>query len=97
MRRNTRKVLDAWFQGNPLRETDSIWTDGERIYSYETALVEKMDNGVRMNVTKYSYTTTVHQNSIYAELLGTTYDIDEMVDIPMGTKTFSPEATNHVV
>ena len=66
MRKNTREVFDAWMNGIANCGQDSIWTDGERIFSYQTILVERTPRGPVVNVTKYSQTTSTHQNAIRA-------------------------------
>jgi hypothetical protein len=68
MRVNTAKTLAAWNAHRPLKIAESIWTDGERIMSYGTCIVERHNEGDRdityLNVTKYSVTTTIHQNAL---------------------------------
>ena len=65
MRENMRAVLKAYMQSKPCRKAESVWTNGDHIYSYGTCLLAKLDDGrVAFNVTKYSRTTTVHQNAL---------------------------------
>ena len=86
MRKNTENTLKAWHFNRSCQKSESIWTDGTRIYSYQTILVEPTGQAdkVRVNMTKYSPTTSVHQNAILADLGGL---VAETVDgVPMGAK-----------
>lgn len=64
MRKNTVSVFNAWFSGRSERKQKSIWTDGSKIYSYNTPILWAEDGTVYINVTRYSVTTTIHQNGI---------------------------------
>ena len=62
MRKNTQNVFNAWFNGLSERNQKSIWTDGYKIYSYNTPILDYTDEGgVRIDMSRYSVTTTVHQ------------------------------------
>lgn len=68
MRKNCRDVLNAWHHDRSLRRAESIWTDGESIYSYRTCLVTLASNGrILFNATKYSPTTSNHQHAMRVE------------------------------
>ena len=67
--KNTFRVLRAFHRGEPLHASDSIWTDGRVIWSYQTAILARRDNGSRLgwlvlNGTRYTKTTSRHQNYI---------------------------------
>jgi hypothetical protein len=65
MRQNTREVIRAWEYGTPHKRAESIWTDGERIMSYGTVLLEKVPGvGLVLNDTRYSVTTGNKQHSL---------------------------------
>jgi hypothetical protein len=70
MRKNCKRTIDAWMSKRAYgKRGDSIWTDGDGIYSYATwILCERRDGcGPHLfNATKYSHTTTIHQNAIRA-------------------------------
>lgn len=68
MRTNTSKVIAA-FDAGKAYGNGAIWTDGSSIYSYGTAIVVRLPSGLAINVTKYSTTTSNHQNALYAALL----------------------------
>lgn len=75
MIKNTREVLEAWDVSEPKgKRGDSIWTDGKIVYSYNTWILATNGRAeIEVNVTKYSATTSSHQNSIKEWLLGGTY------------------------
>lgn len=83
MRKNTREVFIAWLNHRTHKSNGSIWTDGEKIFSYKTILVQKIDGEVYLNRTKYSPTTSNHQNGL--AVLLTKINPIEIVDIPRGT------------
>lgn len=65
MRANARKALTAWETGKRWRGAESIWSDGVSIWSYRTELVTRDAEGrVLLNVTRYSPTTSRHQNAL---------------------------------
>ena len=69
MRTNTRKTLAAFYARKSLRLASSVWTNGDHIYSYGTCLAARLSDGrIVLNRTKYSPTTSNHQNAIAAAL-----------------------------
>lgn len=65
MRKNTKNVFNAWVKGHSEKKQKSIWTDGYKIYSYKMPILQYNDAGaIVIDMTKYSRTTTNHQNSI---------------------------------
>ena len=82
MRKNTQRIWNAFQQGERLgmrrsytNGPKSIWTDGETIYSYGTALLTRTPSGMLiLNATKYSPTTTRHQSGLRTLLLGERFD-----------------------
>ena len=89
MRKNTENTLKAWHFNRSWHKAESVWTDGTRIYSYETILVEPTGQAdkVRMNMTKYSPTTSIHQNAILHDLGGLVAETVE--NVPMGSKVMA--------
>lgn len=90
MRKNCQQVVRAYKQGKAHSPSRSIWTDGRTIYSYGTALVEPMPDGqgLALNRTSYSTTTTIHQNALAAY-----FGPDVVVtlhDVPRGTRSLEP-------
>ena len=65
MRRNMEEVLNAWQARRPNRSHRSISTDGETLWSYDTAILTRADDGrVILNVTRYSATTSSQQKAL---------------------------------
>ena len=65
MRANARKALTAWEAGKRWRGAESIWSDGVSIWSYRTEIMTRdADGRVLLNVTRYSPTTSRHQNAL---------------------------------
>lgn len=64
----THKAYLAWTMRKPFR-SPSISTDGHTIWSYTTPIVHRLRGGwVAVNRTRYSHTTSTHQNYIAAIL-----------------------------
>jgi hypothetical protein len=88
MRRNTEAVFIAWMARKPLGGR-SISTDGNRIFSYQTCIVERQGDGrVLVNRTKYSPTTSQQQSAL-AEAIG--YGL-ELRGVPRNTQELAPYA-----
>lgn len=71
MRQNARAVLEAWRNDVPKRAAQSIWTDGENIWSYGTCIATPDPDApgqLIFNQTPYSVTTSGHQSALAAEL-----------------------------
>ncbi len=69
MRKNCRETVRHWLlekPSAPAQQGKSIWTDGRNIYSYQTCLVTRSPwaGTMILNRTRYSQTTTVHQNAL---------------------------------
>lgn len=64
MRKNAHRTLMAWAAAGAHRKCQSVWTDGRVVYSYETPIMWQNDFGrAVINITKYSPTTSCHQNA----------------------------------
>lgn len=74
MRKNCKEAMQAWAIGKSKKSADSIWTENRVLYSYDTELARWKDDPIvgkrvfYLNMTKYSVTTTNHQNAIYSTL-----------------------------
>ena len=65
MRKNTQRVFNAWRNGVSDYKDKSIWTDGWRIFSYNTPIIQFGENwGFLIDMRQYSVTTSNHQNSL---------------------------------
>lgn len=87
MRVNTARVIKAWREGRRDRREASVWTDGVSIYSYGTAILAPLCDGLAFNAEKYSRTTSAHQSAIRWSI-GTAI-AREVRGLPLGA---SPEA-----
>lgn len=87
MRKNCQEVVRAWERGKECHKASSIWTDGRRIMSYGTCLVENVGGRLYLNRTRYSVTTTVHQNALAAYFGDRVIEID---DVPRGARYLDP-------
>lgn len=91
MRKNCSEVVESFLIGQPLRKAQSIWTDGDTIFSYSTAIVERRFNskGVGrflLNGTKYSSTTSTHQGAIAARFNRYGLDYEVVEGVAIGSK-----------
>lgn len=88
MRKNCAEVVRAWEFGRANRRADSIWTDGRQIMSYGTVILEPVDGlGLVLNRTRYSHTTSTHQNALAAYFGDRIRHI--MDDVPRGTRSIA--------
>jgi len=89
MRKNCQRTLDAWIKDEPFgKRGDSIWTDGDGIYSYSTWIVCECYGRLPVyafNATKYSQTTTPHQNAIRAYMEGHGFNLRVYNNVIQGT------------
>lgn len=85
MRKNTKTVLDKFNTDTAFHFSNrpSIWTNGDQIYSYQTCIVERVaDDCVIVNMTKYSQTTTIHQNALLGWFTRQGYKVVVLTDLP---------------
>lgn len=68
MRKNTRDVFNSWVKGKSNQKQKSIWTDSSEIWSYQTIIVSRSIRTIVLNKTKYSHTTSAHQNALHVVL-----------------------------
>lgn len=64
MRVNCRNALRAWGSRKPWNGARSIWSNGTSLYSYGTEILRERDGRTYLNVTRYSRTTSSHQNAL---------------------------------
>ena len=67
MRKGTIRVWESHGCSRSNRKQKSIWTDGYRIYSYNTVILwldPDKDIKIQVNVNRYSRTTSTHQNGL---------------------------------
>ena len=90
MRKNCERAYKAWSDGRALRPAPSIWSDGNTLWSYWTAIaaVDPARSMIVLNRTSYSKTTTIHQNALAYVMRFEDYVLVEVDDVPKGA---SPE------
>jgi len=90
MRKNCKQAFENWMVGSDSHPARSIWTDGETLWSYGTAIATRDDNlEVIFNATRYSPTTTCHQNAIFRALRDAGMEIHVVTDIHRGSGPYS--------
>jgi hypothetical protein len=78
MRTNTSKVIKAFEAGKSLKACSAIWTNGDAVWSYGTCLVARVPGGVALNATRYSVTTTNHQNGLRCGLSNIVAEVSDL-------------------
>ena len=74
MRKNCKEAMQAWTMSKTKKTADSIWTENGKMYSYNTVILQRKWDAITgqrtfyLNMTKYSVTTSIHQNAIYSAL-----------------------------
>jgi len=68
--RDRKGVVDSFILGTKAKTgNESLSTDGNTLYSYQTAIATKQSDGsIVLNNTKYSNTTTNQQNEVRRQL-----------------------------
>ena len=90
MRKNCKQAFENWMVGSDSHPARSIWTDGETLWSYDTAIATWGDYlEVIFNATRYSPTTTCHQNAIFRALGDAGMEIHVVTDIHRGAGPYS--------
>lgn len=62
-----REVIDKFLVGEPGRALN-LYSTGERLFSYFTCIAQYTREGLIVNKTKYSVTTTKHLNILLAQV-----------------------------
>lgn len=68
MRKNLKAVIASLAKGQTNRKAESIWTNGESVWSYGTCLAYRYNGVWWLNRTKYSVTTSIHQGPLKSVL-----------------------------
>lgn len=94
MNDNTRRAFSYWQHGIRLKAHASIWTDGKRLYSYDTCLVDKLTTQelFLVNVSKYSSTTSKKRNQLITLLEAAKLPFLRITDVPEGTTSLTTHA-----
>jgi hypothetical protein len=84
------KAAEAFVAGDSYHSKSAAWSDGLALWSYGTAIAVMLDQGsVVFNATKYSKTTSKHQNAARYVLAKAGIAVHkELHNVPMGTKAY---------
>lgn len=67
MRKNVRAVVNAFDANIDFgKRGDSIWTDGDSIFSYNTCILTTAKGDMVFNDSRYSVTTSIQQGALKA-------------------------------
>lgn len=86
MRKCHQTAIRAFLDAKPSRPANSIHSDGERLFSYDTCLAQNYDGRIFVNVTKYSVATSAQQNALIRMLDEEGYPFEPVDDVPMGAR-----------
>lgn len=62
-----REVIDKFLVGEPGKALN-LYSTGEKLFSYSTCIAQYTRDGLIVNKTKYSVTTTRHQNTLLSQV-----------------------------
>ena len=79
----TKDIINnfLWGHTNGKASGGRLYIEGNKLINYGTTIAQRIDGRVVLNKTKYSPTTSKHQNVIHRECP----NIGTVQDIPMGT------------
>ena len=81
-------VVKAFEEGQRCQGSSALWTDGTKLYSYETVILQRLDDhSIVANITKYSHTTSVHQSIARVRQHVAHKQLDS---VPRGTADLAP-------
>lgn len=81
----TSEVIDKFIDKNFGYKASNLYSKDNKIINYDTVLAEWFDNTLLINVTKYSVTSSKHQNRLVVDADEKNIKYYTVSDIPMGT------------
>lgn len=87
----TKDVIQGFISGDDKGKASGgrLFIEDGKLINYGTVIAQRSNEGLIINATKYSMTTTKHQNV----LLNSAYGIvTTVVDVPMGASDLEPYA-----
>lgn len=63
-----REVIDKFLVGEPGKALN-LYSTGKKLFSYFTCIAQYTEDGLIVNKTKYSVTTTRHQNILLSQVI----------------------------
>jgi hypothetical protein len=64
----TEQVMYNFLQGATKGKASSISIDGDKLFNYNTVIAQRINGVIVINTTRYSMTTTKHQNRLRREM-----------------------------
>ena len=88
MRKNVKNAVQSWSDRSVNYTSPTISTDGNTIFSYNTAILERVGSDMAiLNVTRYSQTTTKQQNAVASLLKSNGFKFSTVDNVPIDTRT----------
>lgn len=84
-------VIKGFVNGGKVGKGNSVFSKGDRLFSYDTIIAEKIDGKVYVNETKYSVTTSKAQYYLRCCLKGCGIKVEAYV--PIGTYSLTSYIT----
>lgn len=81
----TKEMINNFMTGATKGKASSICIEGDKLFNYNTVIAQRVDGAIVLNVTKYSMTTTKHQNVLRREMPHAI----TVSDIPRGAQDLS--------
>lgn len=79
------EVIDKFLNKDFNTHANSVSSENNKIFSYNTIIGQWFDNVLLINITKYSVTTSKHQNYLVSEANSKGAKWHTVSDISMGT------------
>lgn len=76
----TEQIMEKFFDGAVKGKASSLRIEDDKLFNYQTVIAQRVNGVIVINVTKYSRTTTVHQNRLTRAL----YNAKTIDDVPKG-------------
>jgi hypothetical protein len=81
----TKQIIANFVNGATKGKASSVEIAGDRLYNYATVIAQRINGCIHINTTRYSMTTTKHQNVLRREMP----NAPTVDDVPRGTGDLS--------
>jgi hypothetical protein len=78
----TQQLVREFAYGATKGKASSLRIEGDKLFNYNTVIAQRINGAIVLNVTKYSVTTSKHQNRLKAEF----YNARTVDNVPMGAQ-----------
>jgi len=89
----TQNLVKEFLYGATKGKASSLRIEGDKLFNYGTVIAQRINGVVVLNATRYSMTTTKHQNRLKAELP----NARTVNGVPMGTTDLTPYLTPYLM